>query len=140
MCFYGFTVHSMKNKNWNQNCIRVLLAIFYKLVRSINDSNHLNWAIFIKWVAKLYKKIYLMFKFNFHLPKPLLKHIWRYTIFKRIRYPLGCPKRGNNFKHLKFLSPTTNSCYLGQKHSRNVKIIKKYWYLDMPLSDQSFTI
>ena len=39
---------------------------------------------------------------------------------------LGCPKRGKNFKRWKFLSPSTNSCYLGQKHSRNVKIVKKY--------------
>ena len=38
-------------------------------------------------------------------------------------YPLGCPKRGKNFECWKFLSPTTNSCYLGQKHYRNVKII-----------------
>ena len=39
---------------------------------------------------------------------------------------LGCPKRGKNFKRWKFLPPTTKYHYLGQKHSRNVKIIKKY--------------
>ena len=51
-------------------------------------------------------------------------------------YFLGCPK---NFKRWKFLSPITNSYYLGQKHSRNVKILKKYWYLDIPVSQQCFT-
>ena len=39
---------------------------------------------------------------------------------------LGCPKRGKNFKLWKFRAPIRNSCYLGQKNFRNVKIVKKY--------------
>ena len=44
-----------------------------------------------------------------------------------------------NFKPLKFLSPTPNSCYLSQNHFRNIKIFKKYWYLDIAICVWSFS-
>ena len=43
-----------------------------------------------------------------------------------------------NFKWLKFIPPTANSCYLGQNISRSQKIFQKFWFLDIPMSCQSF--
>ena len=51
---------------------------------------------------------------------------------------LGCFKRGKNFKWLKFIPPTANSCYLGQNISWGQKIFQKFWFLDIPMSCQSF--
>ena len=43
-----------------------------------------------------------------------------------------------NFKWLKFIPPTANSCYLGQNISWGQKIFQKFWFLDIPMSCQSF--
>ena len=43
-----------------------------------------------------------------------------------------------NFKYQKFISDLANYYSLGQKHSRNAKILKIGQYLDMPISDQCF--
>ena len=43
-----------------------------------------------------------------------------------------------NFKWLKFIPPTANSCYLGQNISWDQKIFQKFWFLDIPMSCQSF--
>ena len=43
-----------------------------------------------------------------------------------------------NFKWLKFISPTANSFYLGQNISWGQKIFQKFWFLDIPMSCQSF--
>ena len=51
---------------------------------------------------------------------------------------VGCFKRGKNFKWLKFIPPTANSCYLGQNISWGQKIFQKFWFLDIPMSCQSF--
>ena len=51
---------------------------------------------------------------------------------------VGCFKRSKNFKWLKFIPPTANSCYLGQNISWGQKIFQKFWFLDIPMSCQSF--
>ena len=44
-----------------------------------------------------------------------------------------------NLKHQKFVSDFVNYYFLGQKHSKNVRILKTEQLLDVPISKQSFS-
>ena len=66
-----------------------------------------------------------------------IKYHISFLTVKFCRYKIsGWFKRSKIFKRWKFLSPTLNSCYLGQKHFRNLKIVYICWYLDITICVQ----
>ena len=64
--------------------------------------------------------------------------IWAYVLLKAILSTSVFQLYLVNFKWLKFIPPTANSCYLGQNISWGQKIFQKFWFLDIPMSCQSF--
>ena len=74
----------------------------------------------------------------------LRKKLMLYSTFsaKRLSVPLTIMQNRvvQNFKCQKFIPDLANYYSLGQKHSKNAKILKIEQCLDMPISDQSFSI
>ena len=117
--FEEFALIMVDNQLFSKVLKHIVLLCFYKR------------TVLLKTRMKLFQKISIKRTIQSHCHEIVPFHF--ITVMYFLSNALRWFKRGKNFKWWKFLSPTSNFCYLGQNLFRNVEILKKYWYLDIAI-------